>query len=197
MSDGPYRVQQVGGEEYQRVLASYEKVLGRSLKPDHRKIIADGFEVKGSFGITCRDAKSGEVAWAHEQDNLITDIGRFAFLDLGWNNVRIGFAPSTETPAVQRNSIPCDGSQTVVSGNLGNGTVTPSTYTKTWSTTYGVPAANRTLGTLFIGYYSGTIIDGNMGVVYCWAYTLLTPPKTQTTTQTIELVYKMAINPIY
>ena len=199
MSDSPYKVQELNGAERQQFLASYErKVLGRALKPAHRKMmLAEGFELKGTFELTARDAKSGEVEWRHEQDNLITDWGRYWFFDVGWTNLQLGFAPAQETPAVLRCSIPTDGAQVFNSGNLGSGTVTPSTYTKTWSTTFGTPGINRTLGMLMTAFYSGTFVDANMGVVQCWSYALLTPPKTQTTTQTIELVYKMAINPIY
>src|SRR6478736_912623 len=65
-------------------------ILGRPLHPDHRKmILADGFELKGSFGLTARDAQSGEVEWALEQENLITDIGRQAWWDQGWTSMRL------------------------------------------------------------------------------------------------------------
>lgn len=199
MNDKAYKVQELSPLEREAFLASYERrFLGKALPKDHRKmLLADGFEVVGSFGLTARNTATGEVAWVHEQENLITDVGRRAFFDHGWNSISLGFAPSQETPSVLRPGISTDGTQVFVSGNLGAGTVTPSTYTKTWSTTFGTPGSNRTLGTLFAAHYTGTRIDSNYGFFYSFAYTLLTPPKTQTTTQTIELVYKMAINPIY
>lgn len=198
MSSGPYKVQELSPAERQAFLQGGFRALDPKIKPDHRKMIADGFELKGWFELTCRDARSGEIEWEHKQENLITDYGRQAFWDLGWTNLACGFAPSTETPNLARTSILTDGTKCVLSGNLGNGTVTPSTFTKTWGpTTFSAPSSNRTLGTIFTAYYTGTSFSTTLGVWYCWSYALLTPPKTQTTTQTVELIYKMSINPIY
>lgn len=194
-----YKVQLLSTAEADAFLARRASGhLGKPLEPSHRKIVlAEGFEVKGEFELTARDSRSGEVDWQVKQENLITDIGRQAFYDLGWTNMRLGFAPSTEAPSVFRSSIGTDGSQSFVSGNLGSGTVTPSTFTKQWSTTFGTPAANRTLGIIWTSYFSGTAVDGNLGPVYIWSYSLLTPPKTQTTVQTLEVIYKLSMNAIY
>lgn len=196
MSD--YRVVELSDIEKKAFLEKRGILPSRALKNEHRKILlSDGLELKGSFEVTAKDAATGQVDWHHAQDNLITDIGRSAFFDVGWTSIQLGFAPSTEAPNILRPGIPTDGSQVVQSGNLGNGSVNPATYTKTWGPhTFSQPAANRTLGILFVSYYNGGG-SANMGVTYCWSYALLTPPKTQTTTQTVELIYKMAINPIY
>lgn len=206
-NDNPLKVQLLSPSEADAFLSARSKGqfpspppthLGRPLHPDHRKLVlADGFEVKGAFELVARDEKSGEVEWRTEQENLITDCGRHAFFDLGWTNMRLGFAPSTETPNIFRCSIGTDGNQAFLSANLGSGTVTPSTYTKQWSTTFGTPGSNRTLGIIWTSYYSANSLDGNAGPLYIWSYSLLTPPKTQTTTQTLEVIYKLSMNPIY
>ena len=199
MSDSPYKIQPVTGAEASAFLAARAKVLGRSLDADHRKIIADGFALKGEFELVCREADSNEVAWTHSQENLITDFGRQnGFWENGFTNIQIGFAPSQEVPNILRCSIPTDGAQCVASGNLGSGVVTPSTYTKQWSTTFTTPPVPRTLGIIFTAFYTGAANpDANFGITRMWSYSLLTPPKTQTTTQTIEVVYKLSMNPIY
>lgn len=198
MSEGPYKVQELTDAERQAFLRGGFQALGRPLKPDHRKMLVDGFELKGWFEMTCRDARSGEVEWEHKQDNIITDFGRSEFWSFGWTPLQLGFAPSTETPNLMRTTLLTDGSQTFSYGTSIAATVTPSTYTRTYGpVTFAQPGSNRTLGTLFTAYYTGTVVSANLGVYYCWSYALLTPPKTQTTTQTIELIYKMSINPIY
>lgn len=199
MSNDNYKVQVLSPEEAATFLARKGSYLGKPLKPDHRKIVANGFEVKGEFELTARDAKTGAVDWHVQQENLLTDYGRHYFFELGMTNLRLGFCPSQETPNIVRCALATDGSQTFVSVNLGSGSVTPSTYTKQWSTTFGVPnpLVNRTLGTIWTGHYASSGPDAQMGPVVIWSYALLTPPKTQTTVQTLEVVYKLSLNPIY
>lgn len=174
-------------------------LFGRPVPEKHCRILtAEGFELKGQFELTARDARSGEIEWQHSQDNLITDLGRVSFWTVGWTNNVIGFVPSKETPIHTRNSISTDGSQSFVSTNLGSGSVTPSTYTKQYSFNFtGLPPANRTLGSIYMSYYNPSPQDGNFGPWHVWAFALLTPSKTQTTTQTLEVVYKISMNPIY
>jgi hypothetical protein len=169
--------------------------LGKKLP---REILTgDGMSIKGTYHLTARNAESGKVDWEHEQDNLITDVGRQAYFTTGWTGCRIGFCPSKEIPIPARSTIQTDGSQLWLSANLGGGVVTTATNTKTFSTTFATPASNFTLGTIFLTYSSGTVTDGNLGVLYTWAYSLLTPPKTQTTVQTLEVVYKISMNPVW
>lgn len=203
MSDGPYKVHTLTPEETEAFIKERRGTasgpFGKTVSALHKSIICNGFEVKGRFELTARNVHTGDVEWEHEQDNLITDAGRVAFFDTGWTNMTLGFAPSRETPAVNRYSLPTDGTQCVQVSpvNLGSGTVTPSTYTKQFSCTFGVPPSNRTLGTIWTAYYAITSLDGNLGPISMWSYALLTPPKTQTTTQTIEVVYKISMNPIF
>jgi hypothetical protein len=198
-NNNAYKVQDLSPAEVREFLArrNTPSHLGKPLKPEHRKIVMNGFELKGEFELTARDARSGEVEWEVKQENLLTDIGRQNFFEQGLSNLRLGFAPSQETPSILRCAVPTDGSQCFVSGNLGSGAVTPSTYTKQWSTTFGVPVANRTLGIIWTTFFQAGAPDGNMGLPYIWSYSLLTPPKTQTTVQTLEVIYKLSLNPIW
>jgi hypothetical protein len=196
----PYKVELLSEQETERFLKMREglSLFGKPVPEKHCRVLtADGFEIKGQFELIARDAESGEIEWQHSQDNLVTDVGRHNFWTLGFTSNVIGFLPSKETPVPTRMSLSTDGSQSFVSGNLGSGVVTPSTYTKQFSTTFGTPTANRTLGTIYIAYTTPTPHDANLGALSMRAYALLTPPKTQTTTQTLEVVYKISMNPIY
>lgn len=188
-----YKVSTVSPEEAAEALARLRG--GRYLnKPERRTLLMEGgLVMKGSFELVARDAKSGEVEWSHKDDNLITDFGRRFWMDTRFNGFQLGFAASTETPAAARCGLAGDTTQLFVSGNL-----TPSnnnvTNTKTVSTTFGTPPNNRTLGTIWIHPINIGIQQGFVQAVV--AYALLTPPKTQTTTQTLEVVYKISMSPI-
>lgn len=188
-----YKVSTVSPEEAADVLERLRS--GRYLNKSERRtlLMEGGLVMKGSFELTARDAKSGEIEWEHKDNNLITDFGRRLWMDNRFTGFQVGFAASTETPSAARCSLPGDSTQIFVSGNL-----TPSnnnvTNTKTISTTFGTPPNNRTLGTIWIHPNNNGIQTGY--VPGMMAYALLTPPKTQTTTQTLEVVYKISISPI-
>lgn len=194
MSD--YRVSVVSPEEAEMVLARLRK--GGPENKNHRRtaVLQGGIEMKGAFEITARDVASGEVAWAHKDDNLLTDFGRRRWMDYRWTSLTLGFSSSTEPPSAGRCSLASNGNQVFVSGNL-TPSNNPTTHTKTISTTFGTPAANRTLGTVWIQIYNDGVNTANGFVHGMMAYALLTPPKTQTTTQTLEVVYKISMSPIY
>jgi hypothetical protein len=192
MSD--YRVSVVDPADAEAVLARLR--AGGPLNKNARKtaVLQGGIELKGSFELTARNAKTGEIEWAHEDTNLITDFGRRFWMDSRFNSLQVGFAASTEMPSAARCTLAGDSTQLFVSANL-----TPSnnvvTHTKTVSTTFTTPGVNRTLGTIWIHRFNDTIQTGYVpGII---AYALLTPPKTQTTTQTLEVVYKISMSPIY
>jgi hypothetical protein len=209
--DNGYRVQEISPAD---VSDFYEKLKARTLPlqdmpiherpflgrptPEHQKgIVVDGFFIRGRFGITLRNAKTGEVEWEHEQDNLMTDIARYQFADGGFVNMQIGFMPSKEAPAVARVSVGTDSSQCFTSGGPLGSSITPSTFTRQFSYNFSTPpSANRTLGSVMWMYY-GHGINSAWGPDYIAAYALLTPPKTQTTLQTLEVVYKISMNPVY
>lgn len=157
-------------------------------------LMVDGLEMVGEFSLTARNAVSGEVEWQHSDKNLITDHGRRAWVWSRFSNMVIMFAPSIEVPQSGRYSVITDHLQCIESAGL-TPTNAPATNTKTFSTTFGTPASNRTLGTIALSYTTSSSLT-DRGLVRVAAFALLTPPKTQTTTQTLEVVYKVSMNPI-
>lgn len=193
MSD--YRVTTVSPEEAAGILARLRHGGPENKNARRSAILAGGIEMKGEFEIIAREVGSGEVAWSHKEKNLITDFGRRGWMDSRFATIQLGFAASTETPTAARCALAGDSTQLFTSGNLTTSN-NSSTHTKTVSTTFGTPGNNRTLGTIWIQRVNESIPAG--GVVHgIIAYALLTPPKTQTTTQTLEVVYKISMSPIY
>lgn len=186
MNDKPYSVETLSPAEAESVLRQHGN--RRSL------VLPGGLELVGEFSLTARDVESGKIEWEHSDKNLITDYGRRMWMYGRWQSMAINFAPSLEVPHLGRYSVSTDSTQCVGSGWL-TAVNTPATHTKTFSTTFGVPAANRTLGTIFL-CYAGSGVTANKGVVNVAAFALLTPPRTQTTAQTLEVVYKVSMNPI-
>lgn len=192
MTSKQYAVQIVSHAEAAELLQKFkqgpENLNGRT----SLLLAGVGVNLEGSFSLTARDAASGEVAWAHEGKNLITDFGRRVWADNRFSTAFLSFSPSTEVPQSGRYTLPSDVTQCFSSGGFAP-TNAPATHTKTWATTFGTPGVTRTLGTIALCFAS---FDVNTGPKYIMAYALLTPPKTQTTTQTLEVVYKVSMNPI-
>jgi hypothetical protein len=184
MNEQSYKVELVPATEVETVLRQHGN--RRSL------VLSGGFELVGEFSLTARNSESGEVEWEHADKNLITDYGRRWWMYAHWSNAAICFAPSLEVPQLGRYSISTDATQCVASWITAVNT--PATHTKTFSTTFGTPAANRTLGTILL--CDSSPVTANKGVVTVCAFALLTPPKTQTTVQTLEVVYRVSMNPI-
>lgn len=192
MSDKAYSVSLIGPEEADALLRRFKKGPARSNV--RTLVLASGLELVGEFSLQARDVESKEIEWEHSEKNLITDLGRRFWMDQHWNNAYVGFAPSIEPPHIGRYSIGTDVNQ-VVATNVAP-TNNPATHTKSFSTTYGVPGTNRTLGMIALSYSGQNAVVTNVGLGYLISYALLTPPKTQTTTQTLEVVYKVSMNPI-
>jgi hypothetical protein len=189
-----YKIEILSPEEAERVL----KKLDRSQigKPLQRTMIIPGFEIKGEFSLVARDAKSGEVEWEHYDENLITDLGRRFWMDNHFSNMKLGFSPDTRTPSPNRFTSTTDPTQCFVSGGIAPAN-TPATHTKTLIyNPAGTPASNRTLGMIAVLSNIATVLGTNMGLYTIAAYALLTPPRVQTTTQTLEVAYKISMNPI-
>lgn len=188
------KVQVLSPDETSKVLAQLRGLERKTLNP--KIVLGCGFEIKGSFEMFARDSKSGEVEWQHAGDNLITDSGRRWWMyNRFYAYMVIGFCPSKETPMVGRSSLSTDVNQTFSNANLApsNNSVT---NTKTISTTFGTPGSNRTLGSIWLATQN-TQQDANIGPISMVSCALLTPPKVQTTTQTLEVIYKFTMNPIY
>lgn len=183
-----FKVQEISFDEFKKQVSS---------PVGHRKTITlpGDLELRGSFGIVCRES-TGEEVWSVEQSNLLTDMGRRIWMDTALESARIAFSQSIEPPNPSRYTICCDASNSLAFTSI---TTTPSndsvTNTKTFSTTFTTPPVTRTLGTIML-CWNTTNTDANVGVYGIAAYALLTPAKTQTTTQTLEVVYRISMSPI-
>ena len=191
-----YKVETLDAETTTRVLRQLQGGAD-PMKQSHRKMqLSGGFELHGVFELTARNAETGEVEWEHSQANLVTDYGRVCFAANNWANCFLGFMPSREAPSLSRITVSTDPTQCFVSGNQGAGTVTAGTYTRNFGPiTFSAPGTNRTLGTVYIN----TIGDGiapQFGPYTLSAYAVLSPSKVQTTSQTVELNYKISMNPV-
>jgi hypothetical protein len=146
----------------------------------------------------CREA-DGAVAWEVHQSNLITDLCRRRFflypLVGGASGVYCVTSPTVEAPLIGRVSLPDDGN---ASSSQASAQLTPTydslTLTKTWSATFAAPAANRAIGTIGLAAGGRNV---NFGPSLLVAYTLLSPSKVQTTTQTLEVLYRITLTPSY
>ena len=156
--------------------------------PRHLNLIG-GISIKGSADITCRDAESGEVVWKDSVDNAITDRCRRLWMDNLMYNNQISVSANTEAIDFRRYSIvgPNSANDVPDSGFQTRGLVG---LTASWSFTFGVPSPARTIGCIALG-------GNSVGIgMYVYAALLLSPPKTQTTSQTLEVIYKLTASGI-
>lgn len=186
MSD--YLVQPCSPDEAARIIAA----LGDDPRAWKPKMLT------GFVDAWCRNA-DGSIAWEIHQPNLITDTGRRRFFVAGFGANTQGLflctSPSSETPAVSRQTLADDGAATSSQASALQAThaYDSLTLTKSFSATFGAPAANRTIGTIALG--NGRL--ANFGLTLVCAYTLITPVKTQTTSQTLEVLYRITLTPVY
>lgn len=151
--------------------------------------------LRGSFTLACREA-NGREAWRVAQENLITDYGRRRLMVDALRNglVRLFTSPSGEAPLIARSGLADDGAATSAQVTAAlNATYDGNALTKSWFTTFSTPASTRRIGT--VGLCKG--YDTAFGVFGILAYALLNPVRTQTTTQTLELRYTIALTPVY
>jgi len=195
MSADSYKVEIVPPHEVEQLIRCLK--FGPDNKRDRREaILSSGLMLKGEFELTARNHETGDVEWSHKAANLITDYGRREWIDDHFRTLSIFFAPSIEAPNSGRCSISCNNpsNQAFMSASL-TPSNNPATNTKTLTTTFGTPTVTRTLGIIGVG--NAVSVSANAGIRGLAAYALLTPPKTQTTTQTLEVIYKISMSPIY
>jgi len=191
MNEQPYRVETLSPAETDAFFRS--RLSGPENRSATRSMRVAGFEIKGEFFLTARNTESNEVEWEHSEKNLITDFGRRQWMENRWWSAELAFAPSIEAPQTGRYSISTTGTQVVDSGGLTPGN-TPATHTKAFSFVFTAPGTNRSLGTIALGRTSTS--SATHGIEQLISFALLTPPKTQTTVQTLEVVYRVSMNPI-
>jgi len=191
MNEQPYRVETLSPAETDAFLRG--RLSGPENRSATRSMVVAGFEIKGEFFLTARNVQNDEVEWEHAEKNLITDFGRRMWMENRWATGELAFAPSIEAPQTGRYSISTTGSQVVDSAGLTSGN-TPATHTKSFSFVFAAPGTNRTLGTIALG--RTTTANTTNGLNQVISFALLTPPKIQTTVQTLEVVYRVSMNPI-
>jgi hypothetical protein len=169
-----------------------EELLARSSMKPVSKVFGLGFQLEGHINAVCKDMGSEEVVWQIDQPNIITDLGRRFWMNIAFGHQFIATSPSSDTPNLSRYTL-CDNGSANSSQSTSQiaPTNNPSTLTKTFSTSFSAPTANRTIGTIGLGQY--TNLHG-LGLIVC--YSLISPPKTQTTTQTLEITYRLTMTPV-
>lgn len=148
-----------------------------------------GVELHGHFDVVCRE-EDGVVAWERHQDNLLTDLGRRRWLYDNINNPAIFTCGVAETPNSGRYFLGDNSQSTQVSTALAP-TVDQNALTKTWSYTFAVPSQNRPIG--IIGLCDSSNSNQNSGAYTILCYSLLVPMKTQSTSQTLEVSYRLTM----
>lgn len=164
-----------------------------ALGPDPLKPSPGQF--KGFIDLTARE-EDGSVAWEVHQSNLITDYRRLRGVgQSGWNNPFIFTSPSSEPALRGRSTLTDDGAASSAQSAGVTGTYDSLTLTWSYLTTFAVPSgSNRRIGTVGLCHVGWSNLYGIVGI---WAYTVLSPFKTQTTTQTLELRYRVTLIPTY
>jgi len=191
--------------DYQIEVCSIEEAHEIIAKLEGRKVgVKGGFPLPhllGHVDIVCRE-EDGSVAWENHKSNLVTDYARRRMAQIfegnfsgGSGQCKIVTAPSTEPPSMLRAALLEAGIAPNVSrasSSVGSA-YSSATHTRTWSVTLGVPAANTNIGTIGLIDTSTSYGDANvaMGVTGLLAYTKLPQVKVETTTQTLEIQYKV------
>jgi hypothetical protein len=153
------------------------------------------FNLEGWIDLTCREA-DGSVAWEIHQPNLVTDYGRRRFVEGGFSGSShyLFTSASTEDPEAARCGLVDDGTSYQLSGGL-TGTYDAPTLTRTWSNTFAAPASLRQIGTVGVCRFSAP--SNGQGIQQILAMSKLNPVKQQTTSQTLELQYRVTLVPVF
>jgi hypothetical protein len=152
------------------------------------KLTFGGVTIEGYVDLICRE--QDEIVWEVHQTNLLTDYGRRMWMNNLFYQACLFTSGIGEVPMASRYSLieptgfnQVTAVQTPVS-SLAAGT-------KTWSYSFGIPAANRTVAS--VGLCSGT--QSLYGATRIMCYSLISPPKIQTTQQTLEISYRLTMIP--
>lgn len=157
----------------------------------------EGAMFEGFVDFWLRDATTGAVEDELHQPNVVTDFARRNFArDPALANSYIFSSPSREAANSQRYALFDSGASTA---SQMAGTTSPTydaaTLTRSWAHTFSAPTQTRDIGTIGLAKYQN--VTYSFGVYEIVAYTVLTPLKKQTTTQTLEVLYRITLNPIY
>lgn len=154
-----------------------------------------GFALSGYIDAVCRNDRSGDVAWEIHQPNVITDYGRRCFGDESFWYAYIFSSPATEAASLARYTLLDSGTtnSSQTSANL-TPTYDTITLTKTWTNSFAAPASNRQIGAIGLSKVAKSTA---LGIYDIMAYALISPIKTQSTLQTLEVLYRVTLTPVY
>ena len=158
-----------------------------------RELFMYGVRVKGSFDLMAREGS--DVAWEVHQDNLLTDYGRqYLSYTFGLTTTGLFTSSNTDTPLVNRSLLASR--YWDINYTTGINATLWDSATGSKSFVYNSFGANgnlRTIGT--VGLHNiGVAPEYYSGVGGVIAYSLITPSRTQTGTQTLELSYKLTLS---
>ena len=160
--------------------------------------------VKGYVDAVAREP-DGHAAWEVHQPNVATDYLLQAVAEGSIDSyLHVFVSPSAEPGLGARYTLADDSGATYGSASGWAGATPTRSYsavTLTWTVSYTIPSGTRRrVGT--IGLHSGIlgnppVQDPLIGANALYAYTILNPAKVQETTQTVEIVYKLTLIPVY
>lgn len=188
-------------------MRDYDEFLKRIAKPENRQLSFGSLRFEGEFDLKCRElptksqknnGEPGELAWELKQKNLVTDFGRRKWFDNAWSaaDAQVFVSPSTEIPVLGRYALLDLGGNTQANSQSQWATAVgpsnnPSTLTRSWSPpALSTPPFNKIIGT--VGLTSNAFGYNASGVYGVYSFSLISPAKTQTITQTLEIVYSLA-----
>ena len=151
------------------------------------------FQLAGRVDAVCRDA-AGQVVWEVHQPNVITDYGRRIFANYSFWTLSIFTSPAADTALLGRYALLDAGATNGSQSFLLATSYDVATLTKTWTTAFAAPPANRSIGTIGLAAVARAAALGMYGIC---AYTLISPVKTQGTLQTLEVAYRVTLTPVY
>lgn len=150
-----------------------------------------GCSIKGFFDVICREEATQEVAWEAHQANLLTDFGRRSWWTWGITPGGIFTSGVAETPMTTRYGL-TEGAGTAQMQTNVAPTTDWGALTKYWSTTFGTPASNRPIAIVGLMSNWGDVSMGR-GAQNIVCYSLINPQKMQTTSQTLEISYRLTL----
>lgn len=178
-------------------LADVLKAFRRE-RPSKRRTVSRGrspslfgnAKVKGRITARLRDKATGEILEEREEENTLSTF--FFYYLLYWNTNCSTMEISIQNNPNEYNALE-NGRPSSIVGTFSQAAASSfswGTMTRTYSTTFDAPTQNRIIR--WIGFNQGTYTTGNLKVArYVMTGKTLSVPITQTTTQTLEIVYRL------
>jgi len=154
-------------------------------------------DFQGHVDLVCRE-ETGEIAWEVHQHNVVTNYFRRA----AWFNIGLPVPPtlayqylvigdSLDPARADRNNLIDGNGVGAVSLQLTG--ASDGGWGKSWTNSFAAPGASRRIGAVGLSSAADGWFSGG-GMNFLLAYTQINPYKTQSTTQTLEVVYKITLN---